>query len=129
MSIHCWDKRPRAVYPKHGGGLRDAEVRKCTRTAVMLRNNCSLGVSSMSTWRGLFIGHVDYYNTGNAPIQLLCPKTRWRRGHYSLLLLIMISVLDLSQTDTYPLPMRPLPGRPPMTNDLLYALLQPSVER
>jgi hypothetical protein len=45
----CWDKRPRAIYPEHVGGLRDVEVWKCMRTTVMLRNNYSSGVTSMRT--------------------------------------------------------------------------------
>jgi hypothetical protein len=58
------------------------------------------------------------YITGNAPVQLLCPKTRWSRGHYGILIFILISVLDQLQADTCPSMGQFHFMRAPMTCDL-----------
>jgi hypothetical protein len=43
---------------------------------------------------------VSHYNVVNAPIQLLCPKTRRSRHHYDLSIITMIYMSDQLQPDT-----------------------------
>jgi hypothetical protein len=58
---------------------------------------------NISTWGSIYmVVKACNYITGNAPVQLLCPKTRWSRGHYGILIFTLISVLDQLQADTCP---------------------------
>jgi hypothetical protein len=70
-----------------------------------------------------------HYNAGNAPVQLLCPKTRWSRGHYGLLTFTMISVLDQLQLDVCPLVGQLRFERAPMTCNLWSDLSTPQLGR
>jgi hypothetical protein len=91
---------------------------------VMVCNNCSLGVPSKSTWKSIYrVVRVNHYNADNAPIQLLCPKTRRSQGHYGLSLFTMISMPDQLQPDVYLLVRWLCLGRASVARDLHSDLL------
>jgi hypothetical protein len=73
------------------GGRNSEQVRVVTAPCV----------PSMNTWGSIYrIVRINYYNAGNAPFQLVRPKTRRSWGHYGLLSFTKIFVPYQLQLNT-----------------------------